>query len=84
MCDNLNAEEDHSFKHKTPIWMVNLSHRMSWALTIYYMAYTFFFLGKQNKIFNIVEKTPGGAAQPDSALPYRYEDVYVIDKQVTF
>jgi len=38
------------------------------------------FLGKQHKIFNLVEKNPGGA--PDSNLPYRYEDVYILDKAV--
>lgn len=84
MCDNLSTEEDHSFKHKTPIWIVNFSHRVSWALTIYYMVYCSIFLGKQHKIFNLVEKVPGGAAQSDTNLPYRYEDVYVLDKKVNF
>lgn len=80
MCDTLNTEEDHSFKHKTPIWFVNTSHRLAWSLTIYYFLYQMVFLGKQHKIFNLVEKNPGGA--PDSNLPYRYEDVYVLDKAV--
>lgn len=84
MCDHLNTEEDHSFKHKTPIWLTNLSHRLAWSLSLYMLIVFSFFLGKQQRVFNTFEITPGGYGQSSTALPYRYEDVYVLQKAMDY
>lgn len=83
-CDHLNTEEEHSWKHKTPIWLLNLNHRLGWSLTLSYMTIYLLFLGRQSEVFKFVEKNPGGLNQSNTSLPYRYEDLYVLEKPLRF
>lgn len=82
-CDHLGTEEEHSWKHKTPIWLLNLNHRLAWTLTLTYMTVYLLFLGRQSEVFKTVDKAPGGYSQ-DEMLPYRYEDVYALQKPLRF
>lgn len=78
-CDHLGTEEDHSVTHKTPIWMVNLSHRLAWAGSIYYFIYLSLFLGDQHLIFNSVDIEYDSQRKGENDLPFRYETIYFVD-----
>jgi len=59
--------------------MVNMSQRVAWALTIYYLIYLLTLLGDQMKIFNTIEKDYASRQRGENDLPYRYEQVYFLD-----
>ena len=80
-CDHLGTEEEHSVVHKTPIWLVNLSHRLAWAGTLYYFIYMSFFLGDQHQILNVLEKDSNNAGTNDTDIPFRYEQLYFLQRK---
>ena len=75
--DHLGTEEHHSFKHVTPIWFKNFTQRVGLLLSVYSFMFIIFWLGKQQHVVNMDNKTNCGESLGGGEGIFKYEDLYV-------
>lgn len=78
--DHLISEEQHSWKHATPIWLKQFSNRFGFMMYLYSTFVMVLMLGKQSQWIQMDSKSLGGESFGMGELPFKYEDVYSVYK----
>ena len=82
--DHLNLEEEHTWRYRTPVSMINLMIRLSVFGFFYMILYNQLFLNDQGKIWNIQDLDYLINPSSMNDYPMRYESMYIVGKDMKY